>query len=83
MRDDGEPISRGQLNRRAAEGRALRDSLFLVALFGGVVLVNGILAILLIEFLQSIGWWEVPPAGAGEGAAALSGRLWRNSLTAV
>jgi hypothetical protein len=77
MRDDGEPISRGQLDRRAADIRALRDSLLLAAFFGGVVLINGILAILLIEFFQSIGWWEVPPATGGEGAAALSGRLAR------
>jgi hypothetical protein len=59
MRDNGEPISRGQLDRRAAEIKALRDSLFVAAFFGGVVLINGILAILLIEFFQSIGWWEV------------------------
>jgi hypothetical protein len=80
MRDDGEPISRGQLDRRAADMRALRDSLLLAAFFGGVVLINGILAILLIGFLQSIGWWEVPPATGGEGAAALSGRFcpWSN-----
>jgi hypothetical protein len=74
MRDDGEPISRGQLDRRAAEIKALRDSLFVAAFFGGVVLINGILAILLIEFFQAIGWWEVQPAGASA-AAALSSRL--------
>jgi hypothetical protein len=82
MRDDGEPISRGQLDRRAAETRALRDSLFAAALFGGVVLINGIVVILLIEFFQSIGWWEVQPAGGAEGAAALSGRLGRRVATA-
>jgi hypothetical protein len=80
MRDDGEPISRGQVDRRAADGRALRDSLFIVALFGCVVVVNGILAILLIEFFQSIGWWEVQPAGAAHGAAALSEPLGRRYL---
>jgi hypothetical protein len=82
MRDDGEPISRGQLDRHAAEVRALRDSLFAAALFGGVVLINGILAILLIEFFQSIGWWEVQRAGGAEGAAALAGRLGRGHVTA-
>lgn len=82
MRDCGEPISRGQLDRRAAEIRALRDSLFAAILFGGVVLINGILAILLIELFQSIGWWEVQPTGAAEGAAALSGRLGRRGTTA-
>jgi hypothetical protein len=82
VRDDGEPISRGQLDRPAAEMKALRDSLFVAAFFGGVVLINGILAILLIEFFQWIGWWEVQPAGAGEGAAALSERLGRRDLAA-
>lgn len=77
MRDDGEPISRGQLDRRAAEIKALRDSLFAAAYFGGVILINGILAILLIEFFQSIGWWEIHPTGGAEGAAALSGRFGR------
>jgi hypothetical protein len=77
MREDGEPISRRQLDRRAAEIKALRDSLFVAAFFGGVVLINGILAILLIEFLQSIGWWEIPSTGGAEGAAALSGRIGR------
>jgi hypothetical protein len=74
MRDPGEPISRGQLDRRAADERALRDSLLVAAFFGGVVLINGILAILLIEFFQSIGWWEVQSGADGAGAAALSGR---------
>lgn len=77
MRDDGEPISRGQLDRRAAEIRALRDTLFVAGFFGGVVLINGVLAILLIEFFQSIGWWEIQPAGGAEGAAGLAGRFGR------
>ena len=71
MRDDGEPISRGRLDRHAAEIKALRDSLFVAAFFGGVVLINGILAILLIEFFQSIGWWEVQPAEGSDASAAL------------
>jgi hypothetical protein len=79
MRDDGEPISRGQLDLRATEIRALRDSLFVAAFFGGVVLINGILAILLIEFFQAIGWWEVQPAGGSAAAAALSSRLGHRS----
>jgi len=65
MRDDGEPISRGQLDRRAAEARALRNALFGAALFGAVVLVGGILAILFIELLQAVAWWETR---ASEGA---------------
>jgi hypothetical protein len=81
MRDDREPISRKQPERRAAEMRTLRDSLFVAAFFSGVVLINGILAILLIEFFRSIGWWEVQPATGGEGAAALSRFLARRGLT--
>ena len=82
MPDDGEPISGGQLDRRAAEMKALRDSLFAAAFFGGVVLINGILAILLIAFFQSIGWWEVQPAGGAEGATMLTGPLGRRLGTA-
>ena len=76
MRDDGEPISRGQLDRRAAETRALRNTLILVAVFTGAVLVNGILAILLIELFQAIGWWEVRASAPVEDAIAeMSARL--------
>lgn len=74
MPDKGEPISRGQFDRRAAE--ALRNALFGVALFTGVVLVNGILFILLIELLQAIGWWPVPASeGAQDATNELSARL--------
>lgn len=57
MRDHGEPISKGQRDIRLAERRALADTLCAVGLFGGVVLVNGILAILLIELWRQLGWW--------------------------
>jgi len=66
MRDTGEPLSRGQVDRRAVEARALRDALFGVALFTGVVLVNGILAILFIALMQALGLWG---AAAGDGAS--------------
>ena len=46
MRRRGEPISRGQVDRRAADRRAFGNVLWFVALFAGAVLVNGILAIL-------------------------------------
>ena len=75
MRDDGEPISRGQLDRRAADAQALRNALLGVALFAGVVLVNGILFILLIELLQAIGAWPEPASdGAYNATAELTGR---------
>ena len=57
MRDAGEPLSQGQVDRRAGEARALRDALLGVALFSGVVLVNGILAILFIGVMQALGLW--------------------------
>jgi hypothetical protein len=72
MRDDGEPISRGQLDRRAADKRALRDVTLFLALFMGAVLVNGILWILLIEMLQALGWWD---SSASEGARNAAGEL--------
>ena len=62
MHDDGEPISRGQLDRRAADRRALGNILWFVAFFAVVVLVNGILAILGIEALQKLGVWPTPEA---------------------
>ena len=77
MRDVGEPLSRGQLDRRAADARALRDVLFSVALFSGVVLVNGILAILFIALMQALGLWGPAAAEAVslEGIADARSRL--------
>jgi len=56
-RDAGEPLSRGQVDRSAADAKALRETVFFVAFFAGVVLVNGILAILFIALIQALGWW--------------------------
>jgi hypothetical protein len=60
MRDKGEPLSRGRVDRPSAESRALWNVLVAVGLFGGAVLVNGILAILGIEALQALGIWPTP-----------------------
>jgi hypothetical protein len=46
MPDNGEPISRGQLDRRRAERRALGNTLWFVAFFAAAVLLNGLIAIL-------------------------------------
>ena len=62
MRDEGEPISRGHLDRRAADRRALGSTLWFVAFFAAAVLINGILAILGIEALQGLGVWPTPEA---------------------
>jgi hypothetical protein len=61
MRDEGEPLSRGQLDRRAAHKRALGRTLF-VAFFAVVVLVNGVMAILRIKILQNLGVWPMQEA---------------------
>ena len=60
MRDDGEPISSGRVDRRVGDARALRNALFAVGFFATVVLVNGIFAILGIEALQVLGVWPTP-----------------------
>lgn len=57
MRDIGEPHSRGQVDRRAVEARALREALFGVAFFPRVALINGILALLFIALMQALGLW--------------------------
>jgi hypothetical protein len=81
MRDDGEPISRGQLDRRAADKEALRDLLLFLALFLGAVLVNGILWILLIELLQALDWWDSSATeSASSAAGGLSDRMRARSL---
>ncbi|MFL5670592.1 MAG: hypothetical protein ACJ77C_00695 [Chloroflexota bacterium] len=62
MGNQGEPISRGRRDSRAADQRSLNGGVFFVAFFGVVVLVNGILAILGIEVMQSLGVWPTPEA---------------------
>ena len=77
MRDEGEPISPGQLDRRAADKRALRDAFSCVAFFGGVMLINGIVVILLIELAQTLGWWPMlggEPTSIGEWRLPFPGR---------
>ncbi len=71
-RDQGEPISAGRQDRRAAVGRAFGDVLFAVALFTAVVLVNGILAIMLIELFQAAGWWDTSVLPGGDDSTTLA-----------
>jgi hypothetical protein len=61
-RDAGEPISKGRVDRRATEARALRGALGLVALFAGIVVVGAILAILFIALMQALGLWMAEAA---------------------
>lgn len=59
MHNEGEPMSKGQIDRHAQDARALRDTLFAVAFFTAVVLINGVLAILFIALMQALGLWGV------------------------
>lgn len=80
IRDEGEPISDGRRDRRGADPGALRDALFAAAFFGGVVLINGILAILFIALAQAMGWWEAAEPGWIEDAALELGNRWQQRL---
>jgi hypothetical protein len=66
LREDGEPISAGRGGGVASYLDIFRSALFTVLFFAGVILVNGIIAILLIGFLQSVGVWEVSVSPASE-----------------
>ena len=61
--DPGEPIDAGRVDRLKPETEAVRNILYFVALFGGSILISGLLAILLIGWFQSIGVWEVSSPG--------------------
>jgi hypothetical protein len=76
--DVGEPVTRGRRDVRAAERKALEDALFAAGLFALVVLVNGILAIIAIAFLQAAGLWG-GTAEEIEGAASALSELVRVS----
>jgi hypothetical protein len=69
MRDAGEPISPGRRAQPDPGPLELGDVLTLVAIIGGVLLFNGMVALLLIEVLQALGWWPEP---ASEGAVDLA-----------
>jgi hypothetical protein len=59
------PVSKGRVDRRSVEARALRNALLGVALFAGIVLFNAIVAVLFIALLQSLGLWTSAPSEAG------------------
>jgi hypothetical protein len=83
FRDPGEPVSAGRRDLGATERRALREALFAAALFAGVVLINGLLAILLIEFFQTMGWWGSSAAASEEAIRDLSGRFRTQPAAAI
>ena len=58
FREDGEPISAGRGGGVGSYLDIFRSAMFTVPFFAGVILVNGIVAIFLIEFLRSVGLWE-------------------------
>lgn len=57
-RDVGEPISSGRLPRSSCVA-TFRDAMFTVAFVAGVILINGLVGIALIAFMQSVGWWDI------------------------
>jgi hypothetical protein len=58
MRDERRPMSQDEIDERAKDARAFRTAAFAVAFFSGVVLINGVVVILLIALLQTLGLWE-------------------------
>ena len=66
FREDGEPISAGRGGGFASYLDILRTAMFTVLFFAGVLLVNGIIAILVIGLLQSVGLSEVSVSPASE-----------------
>lgn len=56
--DEGEPISAGRRDRKAAEARAFANAMFLVVGFAVASAATGLLAILLIEVLRAMGLWD-------------------------
>lgn len=82
MSRDGEPLSRGRVDRRVVDGQALRDTVLFVAIFTVVVLVNGILAILFIALMQALGWWS-PVAAEAASCSAEGVDEVRSSLQAL
>lgn len=66
LREAGEPISAGRSRGVASYLDMLRTAMFTVLFFSGVMLINGIIAILLIGFLQSVGVWEASVTPASE-----------------
>jgi hypothetical protein len=73
--DTGEPVSVGRRDLRAVERKAFQDALFAAGLFTFVVLVNGILAILAIGFLQAVGLWGVEPEMTDDAISGVSRSL--------
>ena len=63
MSDDDEQLSatREPPENQRSERQALRDALTAAVLFGGIVLLGGVLGILFIALLQSLGLWGTPP----------------------
>jgi hypothetical protein len=77
LREDGEPVSAGRGGGVASYLAIFRNAMFTVLFFAGVMLINGLVAILVIGILQSLGIWPVPmPADSELALPDLSGRLW-------
>ena len=73
--DAGEPVSSGRRDLRVVERKALADTLFAAGLFTLVVLVNGLLAILALGFMQAADLLSVSPEATEPTLADLSREL--------
>lgn len=60
MGENREPITRERRDQRAAEVRALREVVLFAVVFGGAVLINAVLGLVLIEMFGSI---DAQPTG--------------------
>jgi hypothetical protein len=68
-------VTSGRRDRSAAERRARRDVLIFVAIFGGALLINGLLTVLLIACLEALGWWN-PTTVVDSLVGPAHGRPW-------
>jgi hypothetical protein len=69
MGETREPTARERRDQHSAETQAVRDVLLFAAVFGGIVLINAVLGLVLIEVFGSL---EPQPSGPSGAIAATS-----------
>jgi hypothetical protein len=65
------PTTRGQRDHRSSETQALREAALFAVVFGGLVLINAVLGLFLIEVFGSL---EARPTGNPDAGALMPGR---------
>ena len=58
LRGAGQPAGGSGRERSDAERRERRDVLIFLGIFGGMLLVNGLLTVAVIAVLEALGWWD-------------------------